>query len=389
MQGSTAGTGEISGNINETNGAISLEKLGTGTWTLSGSNNYSGGTTIDAGTLRLSGTSVLPTNGVIFGSTSLANNSTLALAGGGDYVLSAFGSTNVNGNSISFTNSSGSAATLTFTAATNYVTRSSDNAGGRIVANNSTNLGLVFNGAMDIGSTTSNNVTFGGAGNTTVKGVIFNTNTAVVRGLTKTGIGILSLEGANSYNGPTTVSAGSLIVDGNQSSATGSLDVAAGATLGGSGTIGGVTTISGVLSPGKSSIGTLTVSNNVTWNGGENWVFGLGTAGLTQGSPGTSDLLALTGAKQFIKGTGTSWTFDFANTGQIGWYKLASWTGGSTTFDSLNFQGTNLVGGYTGQFNIQGDALYVQVVPEPSTYALLGVSALACGAWFVRRRRKS
>ena len=393
LQGSTAGTGEISGNINETNGAISLEKLGTGTWTLSGSNNYSGGTTIDAGTLRLSGTSVLPTNGVIFGSTSLANNSTLALAGGGDYVLSAFGSTNVNGNSISFTNSSGSAATLTFTAATNYVTRSSDNAGGRIVANNSTNLGLVFNGAMDIGSTTNNSVTFGGAGNTTVKGVIFNTNTAVVRGLTKTGIGILSLEGANSYNGPTTVSAGSLIVDGNQSSATGSLDVAAGATLGGSGTIGGVTTISGVLSPGNigvnSGIGTLTVSNNVTWNGGENWVFGLGTAGLTQGSPGTSDLLALTGAKQFIKGTGTSWTFDFANTGQIGWYKLASWTGGSTTFDSLNFQGTNLVGGYTGQFNIQGDALYVQVVPEPSTYALLGVSALACGAWFVRRRRKS
>ena len=118
-------------------------------------------------------------------------------------------------------------------------------------------------------------------------------------------------------------------------------------------------------------------------------MFGLGTAGLTQGSPGTSDLLALTGAKQFIKGTGTSWTFDFANTGQIGWYKLASWTGGSTTFDSLNFQGTNLAGGYTGQFDIEGNALYVQVVPEPSTYALLGVSALACGAWFVRRRRKS
>jgi fibronectin-binding autotransporter adhesin len=389
LQGSTAGTGEISGNINETNGAISLEKSGTGTWTLSGSNNYSGGTTIRAGTLRLSGTSALSTNGVIFGASSAANNSTLQLAGGGNYVLSAFGSTNDNGNNISFTNSSGSAATLTFTAATNYVTRSYDNAAGRTIANQSTNLGLVFNGAMDIGSSVSDNVTFSGAGNTTVKGVIFNTNTAVARGLTKTGIGILSLEGANSYNGPTTVSAGSLIIDGNQSSAIGSLNVATGATLGGSGTIGGVTTISGVLSPGKSSIGTLTVNNDVTWNGGENWVFELGTAGLAQGSPGTSDLLALTGAGRFLKGTGTSWIFDFANTGDLGWYKLAEWTGGSTTFDSLNFQGTNLVGGYTGQFNIQGDALYVQVVPEPSTYALLGVSALACGAWFVRRRRKS
>ena len=370
-------------------GTGSLTKSGSGTVTLSGANTYSGTTTIGAGTLRLNGTNALATSGSIFGSTAASNNSTLELAGGGDYVLSAFGSTNANGGNIRFTNSSGSAATLTFTAATNYVTRGSASAGGRTVANNSTDLGLIFNGAVDIGSTDSNNVTFGGAGNTTVKGVIFNTNTAVVRGLTKTGTGTLSLEGANSYNGPTTVSAGGLIVDGNQSSAIGRLDVAAAATLGGSGAIGGVTTISGVLSPGNSDIGTLTVNNDVTWNGGENWVFELGASGLQPGSPGTSDLLALTGAGRFLKGSGPAWTFDFANTGDLGWYKLAEWTGGSTTFDSVDFQGTNLAGGYTGQFDIQGDALYVQVVPEPSTYALLGVSALACGAWFVRRRRKS
>ena len=231
-------------------------------------------------------------------------------------------------------------------------------------------------------------LTLSGSGEGEFAGTISNSgggNTA----LTKSGTGTWTLSGSNNYSGATTVSVGGLTIDGNQSSAIGSLDVAAGATLGGSGTIGGATTISGVLSPGNSSIGTLTVNNDVTWNGGENWVFELGAAGLAQGSPGTSDLLALTGAKQFIKGTGASWTFDFANTGDLGWYKLAEWTGGSTTFASLDFQGTNLAGGYTGQFDVQADAIYVNVVPEPSTYALIALAGLALVARGVVRRRRS
>jgi hypothetical protein len=51
-----------------------------------------------------------------------------------------------------------------------------------------------------------------------------------------------------------------------------------GATLGGSGTIGAPTIISGVLAHGN-SIGTLTAANDVTWNGGENWVFELTSHG--------------------------------------------------------------------------------------------------------------
>ena len=196
----------------------------------------------------------------------------------------------------------------------------------------------------------------------------------------------MTLSGNNTYGGTTTVSAGSLIVNGNQSTATGVLSVASGATLGGSGIIGGATTISGILAPGN-SIGTLTVANDVTWNSGGSWVFELGAAGPSILSPGTSDLLAITDGNDFLKGTGGPFTFDFAGTGDFGWYKLVDWAGGSTTFDVLDFTGVNLSSGvYTSEFSIQDNALYVNVVPEPSTYALLALAASLVGVYSVRRR---
>jgi len=81
LQGSTAGTGEISGAIVNSTSATSLSKAGTSTWTLSGNNPYTGNTSINAGTLALSGTG------------SIASSPTIAVAGNATFDVSALNTT--------------------------------------------------------------------------------------------------------------------------------------------------------------------------------------------------------------------------------------------------------------------------------------------------------
>lgn len=87
-------------------------------------------------------------------------------------------------------------------------------------------------------------------------------------GINKLGNGTLILSGNNTYIGATQVSAGKLLINGNQSTATGAVTVASSATLGGAGTIGGAITVNpgGKLAPGN-SVGTLTALNNVAFTG--------------------------------------------------------------------------------------------------------------------------
>lgn len=213
--------------------------------------------------------------------------------------------------------------------------------------------------------------------------------------LTKSGNGVVTLNRANgsTYSGGTAVNAGTLLVNNSSGSGTGSgvVTVASGAVLGGDGIITGATTISGSLQPGN-SIGTLTISNDVTWNAGDAWVFELGTSAdsLALAATGNSiqDQLVITGAgSDFLSGSGDTWVFDFAGGGETGWYELITWSG-STTFAPGDFLAANLADGLSGNFAFDdlSSGLYLQVIPEPSTIALV-VSGFVFGFVLLLRRR--
>jgi autotransporter-associated beta strand protein len=83
-------------------------------------------------------------------------------------------------------------------------------------------------------------------------------------GLTKDGMGTLTLTGDNTYTGVTTVAAGMLLVGGSQAGS--DVIVNSGAALGGSGTVGAITT-RGMIRPSEFGLGILH-SGNVTFNAG-------------------------------------------------------------------------------------------------------------------------
>lgn len=98
---------------------------------------------------------------------------------------------------------------------------------------------------------------------TEVTGVLTGDGLVTGTSLIKTGTGTLTLSGTNTYTGATIINDGALIVNGSIA-ASSSLTMNSGTTLGGTGTVGATTIASGAtLAPGN-SIGTLSVSGNLT-----------------------------------------------------------------------------------------------------------------------------
>ena len=150
-------------------------------------------------------------------------------------------------------------------------------------------------------------------------------------GLTKSGAGSQTINQAF-YTGATNVTAGTLLVAGNASEATGDVTVSSGATFGGTGTIGGaVSALSGSsISPGTSP-GTLSLLSDLNLNAGASLDFELVGFDQTVGS-GINDHIDMTAATGALTLNGTlnvsdivTSPADFNSDGAVDALDLALW----------------------------------------------------------------
>lgn len=216
---------------------------------------------------------------------------------------------------------------------------------------------------------------------------IFNGAVTGLGGLTLTDGGNVTLNtpttGTTTYSGATTVNAGTLYY--NVTNTATAATVGGSGTLAGTGSIGAITLNSGgFIAPGAqgSTAATTFTATGLTWNGGGVMRFNLGTAN-------ASDRLAL-GTGAFTKGTGSTWSFDFLNSGTAGnTYTLISGTALGNSFSASNFTYTNLAAGLAGTFAYNaasGLTFAVTVIPE-GEFAL-GAIMTASTCVLLRRRRQ-
>jgi len=334
---------------------------------LYGANTYSGGTTINGVADR--------TNNLVLG---LGNNNALGsgdltFAGGGTNIMRALTlSTSDQNRTITNNVAIGSGVTVSVDTITNLVTVVE----GAAVTNN-VSVNVALNGAIS------------GSG-----------------ALIKTNANTLTLGGANTYTGGTTVNQGSLVVNGS----VGAVTVNTGGSLGGSGTVGAVTLKSGsLLNPGNSP-GTLTASSSI-WEAGSSYNWEIDQA--TGGTAGVNwDLFSVTGALDLSALSSTakmnlvlqslSSMDDFSPTAEYSWVfaQAGSLVGagladGANVTDLFNITATAFNGG-VGPVNgfrvevgtLEGvRTLNLMAVPEPSTGAMLVFGLVGLVGMRVLRRK--
>jgi len=326
--------GKINTSFNETNlfhsgeitGTGLLVKQGTGTLTLLGANNYSGGTLIENGTIRL-GDDNANISGLGSGPVTIKNGTLSMNNSSGTYTNNCAWDLNVPAgftakleldSRCSLTGSLTGGGILNlytpfirseldgnWSGFTGTINVSTDSDGGWFLVSNQNgfknaavnledNVSIIYtksenarieigelrgtaNSILGAGGESNNNITWviGGKNtNAEFKGTITNDqfkNTGASTSIVKEGSGNWILSSANTYSGSTTINDGSLTINNKEGSATGSGSVFVndGTTLFGYGSINGPLTVSGnaALSINKGLAGNeFTVNNDVTFS---------------------------------------------------------------------------------------------------------------------------
>ncbi len=213
--------------------ALSLSKSGVGTWLLTGTNTYTGVTSVFAGVLDAKDGTGLPTastlqlRGSVFQSNGTFSRAVSTAAGAVNWSTSSGGFAARGG--ILILNLDGGTGSLTwngssFVSDTKNLIFGSNSADSLVDFQNTLNLG---SGAVQTRTITVNDNPGSATDIARISGAI--TNTTVGMSLLKNGVGTLELTANNTYTGITTVSSGTLaLIGGSQTSA---ITVATGASL--------------------------------------------------------------------------------------------------------------------------------------------------------------
>lgn len=301
-------------------------------------------------------------SGVASGTALELRSGTLAAAGGSRTLANniRMGS---NSNSGSVTLGGSNALTLngTFTLG--------NGGGSTVTVTNTAATAINGNVFLSDNSSVGRTLTIGGAGNLTIGGSIANFNgSGVAGGLTKNGTGTLTLaNAANNFTGNTTINAGTVALGINNGLSASSAINLGNATLD--------------LASFSSSAASLALTNN-------NAKFKVNLAGRPLNN--TTAFLNLSGG---LAETATSgYTFDFGgfNASVAGYYKLLGFTSVAGTIVASDFAYSNLtLTDVTAVFQLNSSDLsivFTTVIPEPSSFALLG--GLACAGFAASRRRR-
>jgi fibronectin-binding autotransporter adhesin len=355
LAGTNTGNNAFNGTIgdSQTGFVLSLTKGSAGTWILGNADNsYRGVTTITGGTLEVTklsdggSNSSIGASGNGAGNLLLGNGTTLRYTGDGDSTNRGFRITGTSAGHQATIDSSGDGAVIfTSSGSPEYGT-----------TNQTRTLNLR-------GTNTDDN---------TLAANIVNNGTGLVS-IVKNDTGTWILSGDNTYDGTTTVTAGTLIINGNSSTALGAVTVGVNGTIGGIGTVGGNTNLNGTLSPGQSP-GTLTFAGNLAVNNGSTYFFEAGDLTNVLGILDLNDNWTLALGTGFQDG-GMVTIFNYASLAAtpdlVPTFNIAllgfTPTGGLTLTDT----GTSIV--------LNG----VSVIPEPSAALLGGLGLLL----LLRRRR--
>lgn len=354
------------------------------------------------GTIRLVG--VTPTISVNSGAAGTLRS---AIVGSSGFTKTGAGSLSIGSNATN-ADLSGLTGTVNLNAGTTFLTVDGANAawnlgasGVQLGLNSSTGArpnfylgslsGVAGSTFRVAGSTSTVTVAHVGSLNTTTT---FSGNvTGVNFGIDKVGSGTMTLAGTgNTHGGPTSVTAGTLLLNGNFTG-TGSFSSAAGAVLGGSGTLapGGSGSITiaatGILAPGD-GLGTLTINSG---SSSASHILTLSTDAvikmdLNSTGPGNfqSDRIALlSGSANDILFTNTVIDFTDLSAGSLATGQYLLFTADiAGAYQGLTVDGSNTItaglsigsglGAYAGSsLELVGNNIYLNVVPEPAQAILI------------------